>query len=49
MKPKKENKLRLGKETILDLDSALERDEQKRVMGGSLSDSRNTDVPVYCK
>ena len=52
MKQEKEKKLRLGKETIQDLDTAvLDRDEQKRVNGGTGSGQRNggtTEVPVFC-
>jgi hypothetical protein len=50
MKPKQEKKLGLGKEIIRNLDSVLERDEQKRVKGGTLPKPQgNTDVPFYCK
>ena len=49
MKEKKEKKLGLGKETIQDLDTILDRDEQKRARGGSKSDHLGTtEVPVFC-
>ncbi|UCH96067.1 MAG: hypothetical protein JSV88_04235 [Candidatus Aminicenantes bacterium] len=49
MKQKKEKKLRLGKETIQDLDIVLDRDEQKRVKGGTANNpGYTTIVPVYC-
>ena len=49
MKPKKENKLRLNKTTIQDLDTVLDRDEQKRIKGGSEShQSRDTQIPIFC-
>jgi hypothetical protein len=47
MKQKKEKKLRLSKETILDLDNVLERDDQKWVKGGS-QEMGPTLVPIYC-
>lgn len=49
MKTKKEKKLRLGKETIQDLDTVLDMDDQKRVKGGtSTSGQGTTEVPIYC-
>jgi hypothetical protein len=49
MKPKEEKKLRLGKETIQDLDTVLDRDDQKWVRGGSKSEQEGTtEVPVFC-
>jgi hypothetical protein len=49
MKQKKEKKLRLGKETIQDLNTGLDRDEQKRVKGGTgTSQQGTTEVPIYC-
>jgi hypothetical protein len=49
MKQQKEKKLRLGKETIQDLDNVLDRDQQKMVKGGSETDqSRNTQIRVFC-
>ena len=49
MKQEKENKLRLGKETVQDLNTTLDRDEQKWVKGGSLNGNEGTtQVPVYC-
>jgi hypothetical protein len=48
MKQKKEKKLRLGKETIQDLNTVLDRDEQKRVQGGTAGQQGTTEVPVYC-
>jgi len=50
MKPSKEKKLRLGKVTIQDLNSALHRDDQERVKGGTAdSEKGTTQVPVFCK
>jgi hypothetical protein len=49
MKPKKEKKLSLRKETIQDLDNILDKDEQQRVKGGSDTDTKGTtQVPIYC-
>lgn len=51
MKEKKEKKLRLRKETVQDLDTVLDRDEQKRVKGGTstgTSQNGTTEVPIYC-
>jgi hypothetical protein len=49
MKQKKEKKLGLGKETIQDLDTVLDRDDQKWVKGGSQNDYvGTTQVPVFC-
>ena len=45
MKLKKDKKLRLDKITIRDLDSILERDEQKAVRGGL----GTTDLAAFCK
>ncbi len=49
MKQKKANKLSLAKETIQNLREVLERDDQKKVMGGTYIGQLNTDVPQYCK
>lgn len=46
MKPKKEKKLGLRKETIRDL-SVLDTNEQKQVKGGT-NKPGTTQVPVYC-
>lgn len=49
MKQKEEKKLRLGKITIQDLNTALDKDEQKNVKGGSgTSDNGTTNIPVFC-
>jgi len=49
MKPTTEKKLRLGKRTILDFNTVLEREVQKMVKGGTSSGVKGTtDVPVYC-
>jgi hypothetical protein len=49
MKQQKEKKLRLTKETIQDLDSVLDRDNQKKVKGGSQTDqTMNTQIRVFC-
>ncbi|MCX6584719.1 MAG: hypothetical protein NT166_31490 [Candidatus Aminicenantes bacterium] len=49
MKQVNEKKLHLGKMTIQDLNSALDRDEQQKVMGGSATTNPGTtDVPIYC-
>ncbi len=49
MKEKKEKKLSLGKMTILDLNNALDRDEQQKVKGGTgTTQAGTTDVPIYC-
>ena len=51
MKQKKEKKLRLGKETIQDLNTVLDRDEKKRLKGGTgtgTSQQGTTEVPIYC-
>ncbi len=47
MKQKKEKKLSLGKETLQDLSIVLDKDEQKKVKGGSLGFGP-TQVPIYC-
>jgi hypothetical protein len=47
MKQKKEKKLRLSKETIQDLATVLERDDQKWVKGGSQYVGM-TQIPVFC-
>ena len=50
MKPKKEKKLHLSKETIQDLDIVLETNDQKKVNGGTGGVVLGTtQVPVYCK
>jgi hypothetical protein len=46
MKVKNEKKLRLGKQTIRNIDTGLNRDEQKKVKGGTRG---TTQVPIYCK
>jgi hypothetical protein len=49
MKPKQEKKLHLGKVTIQDLDKVLDREEQKKVKGGTgTMNPGTTDVPIYC-
>lgn len=48
MKEKKEKKLRLGKVTIQNLDSVLDRVEQKEVKGGSGIAVGTTEIPVLC-
>jgi hypothetical protein len=48
MKQKKEKKLRLGKETIQDLNTILNRDEQKRIKGGTSAQQGTTEIPIYC-
>lgn len=49
MRQKKEKKLRLCKETIQDLDTVLDRDDQKRINGGSENQYvGTTQVPVFC-
>lgn len=51
MKQKKEKKLLLGKETIQDLNTVLDRDEQTRVKGGTGTSGQGqgtTEVPVHC-
>lgn len=49
MKQKKEKKLRLGKQTIQDLNTVLDRDDQKRVKGGSFNcQAGTTQVPIFC-
>lgn len=49
MKQNKGKKLRLAEETIQDLDMVLDRDDQKRVKGGSEThQSRNTQIPIFC-
>ena len=49
MKQKKDKKLRLSKETIQDLNIVLDRDEQKRVKGGTVNANQvNTEVPIFC-
>jgi hypothetical protein len=49
MKQKKEEKLRLGKITIADFETRLDKDAQEAVRGGSESNPALTTVtPVYC-
>jgi hypothetical protein len=49
MKQKKEEKLRLSKETIQNLDRVLDKDDQKRVKGGTANLNQvNTQVPIFC-
>lgn len=49
MKEKKEKKLRLGKMTIQNLDSILDRDEQKVIKGGSENNPPGTtDLAIFC-
>ncbi len=49
MKQKKEKKLRLDKETIRNLDIVLDKDDQKRVKGGTAKANLfNTQVPIFC-
>jgi hypothetical protein len=49
MKPKKVKRIRLGKETIRNLDKVLDREEQKRVKGGTdVNPPGLTQVPIYC-
>jgi hypothetical protein len=46
----KEKKLRLSKQTFQNLNTVLERDEQKKVKGGSNTvPEQTTQVPVFCK
>ena len=50
MKQKKEKRLRLDKQTIQNLDTVLDRDDQKRVKGGTNTvEPGTTQVPVFCK
>jgi hypothetical protein len=49
MKQKKGKKLRLGKETIQDLETVLDKDDQKRIKGGYENDYLvNTQIRVFC-
>jgi len=48
MKQKKEKKLHLSKMTIQNLDTILEKDDQKGVKGGTAWEQRGTDVPIFC-
>ena len=49
MKQKKEKKLRISKETIRNLDIVLDKDDQKRVKGGTAkTKGLNTQVPIFC-
>ncbi len=49
MKQKKTKQLHLNKETIQNLDIILERDDQKRVKGGTdTSQNGTTQIPIYC-
>ncbi|MCP5104912.1 MAG: hypothetical protein GY950_16115 [bacterium] len=49
MKKQKEKKLQLNKLTIKNLDADLDRDEQKKIKGGTGNDPQpNTVIPVYC-
>ena len=49
MKQQNEKKLNLGKETIQDLNIVLDRDEQKRVKGGTANQGAGTtEVPFHC-
>jgi hypothetical protein len=49
MKRKRATKLNLGKLTIQNLSTVLDRDEQKRVKGGSENgQAGTTQVPIYC-
>ncbi|MCP5106276.1 MAG: hypothetical protein GY950_23015, partial [bacterium] len=44
-----EKKLRLGKETIQDLNTVLAKDDQKKVKGGTGNGQQGTtEVPIYC-
>ena len=47
MKQKKEKKLDLNKETIQDLATVLDKDDQKWVKGGSYL-LGPTQVPIFC-
>ncbi|NIM10421.1 MAG: hypothetical protein GTO45_00390 [Candidatus Aminicenantes bacterium] len=47
MKQKKEKKLHLSKITIQNLDYNLDRDEQKKIRGGS-KPSGTTEIIVFC-
>jgi hypothetical protein len=50
MKQKKEKRLCLDKQTIQNLDTVLDRDDQKRVKGGTDTiEPGTTQVPVFCK
>jgi len=47
---KKENKLQLKKSTVQNLNTVLDRDEQKKIKGGTNAATYGTtDVPIYCK
>ena len=49
MKQKKEKKLCLGKMTIQNLDTVLDKDDQKGVNGGTAGGQRGTtEVPIFC-
>jgi hypothetical protein len=48
-KKEKEKRLRLGKTKIQDFNTALDRDAQKRVKGGTGNGQEpTTQVPIYC-
>lgn len=49
MKQKNEKRLRLVKVTIQDLETSLERDEQKTIKGGNNNPKLTTIVPVFCQ
>jgi hypothetical protein len=47
---KKEKKLRVGKITVQNLNTALGKNEQKTVRGGTEAGAPGTtQVPIYCK
>jgi hypothetical protein len=47
---KKEKKLRLGRITLQNLNTALDKNEQKAVKGGTDGGAPGTtQVPIYCK
>jgi len=48
MKQKKEKKLCLGKMTIQNLDTILDKDDKKGVKGGTAGETRGTDVIIFC-
>ena len=48
MKQKKEKKLCLGKMTIQNLDTVLDKDDQKRVQGGTAGEHRGTELVIFC-
>lgn len=50
MKKQEEKKLHLDKVTIENLDSIMEKNEQRMIRGGSdTGPNYTTIVPVYCK